>query len=180
MRSIVAADLPATLTPSTVKPTTGNLTLQAGAASTLVLTGSTGSQWWTVSSNGDLSPGNDNAVNLGETSNRMANVYAAKVTTSAIIASGITPITFGSCPINTQVGGNTSGSFTLSGACASGTVILTFATTAPNDWACFATDATTVATTISQNNTASSSTATLKFNGTGASGDLIRFSCTAF
>ena len=29
------------------------------------------------------------------------------------------------------------GSFKLDGSCASGTVILTFATTAPNDWACF-------------------------------------------
>jgi hypothetical protein len=181
MRAVVAADLPATLTPGTVKPNSGNLSLQAASGNSIVLTGAAGSQWWLVGNNGDLTPGNDNAVNLGGSGSRIANVYAAKLTTSALVAAGSAPTGSGTCPINTQVGGNGVGSFKLNGACASGTVILTFATAAPNDWACFATDATTVGTTISQNNTAASTTtATLKFNATGASGDLIRFKCMAF
>jgi hypothetical protein len=165
--------------------------LNINSASGQILGIGAGSNPWVFDTSNYFRPTTDNTLQIGASGQRVATGYftnlgssatpIAKVTTSAIIASGITPITFGSCPITAQVGGSTSGSFTLSGACASGTVILTFATTAPNDWACFATDATTVATTISQNNaTASATTATLKFNATGASGDLIRFNCTAF
>jgi hypothetical protein len=101
------------------------------------------------------------------------------LTVNADVRGGSAPTNSGTCAINTQVGGNTAGSFKASGACAGGTVILTFATPAPNDWVCEAFDATTPADTLKQSNT-SASTTSATFTATMASGDLVRFHCTAF
>jgi hypothetical protein len=75
------------------------------------------------------------------------------------------------------VGGNTAGTFTMNGACIAGTVILTFAYTAPNGWACAATDQTTTGDTVVQTAT---TTTTSTLTGTMANSDVISFRCTAF
>jgi hypothetical protein len=99
--------------------------------------------------------------------------------TPSVTISGSAPTATGTCPIKTQVGGNTAGSFLSNGVCAGGTIILTFATTAPNDWVCQAWDLTTPANTIKQSN-ASASATTATFTATMANNDLARFQCTAF
>jgi hypothetical protein len=99
------------------------------------------------------------------------------VTALGFIANGSVPTPTGSCAINTQLGGNTAGSFKANGACAAGTVILTFATTAPNGWFCTAHDLTTVADAMNQ--TAYSTTA-CTFTGTMVSADLVTFNAVAF
>jgi hypothetical protein len=104
-------------------------------------------------------------------------IFGSAETAPAHIAGGAAPISSGSCAIKMQVGGNTAGSFKANGACAAGTIILTFATKAPNGWACSASDLTTPADTIKQ--TAFSASATT-FTATMAASDLATFSCTAF
>ena len=56
---------------------------------------------------------------------------------------GSAPSGSGTCAINTQSGGNTAGFFQANGACISGTVILTFAKSAPHGYICDAHDETT-------------------------------------
>lgn len=95
----------------------------------------------------------------------------------AIIGNGAVPAGSGSCPINTQAGGNTVGKFSANGLCTAGTVILTFATTATNGWVCDAHDQTTPADIMNQ--TASSPT-TVTLTGTMASADVVAFKCMAY
>lgn len=114
--------------------------------------------------------------NIGSAANIGALGY---VKGSLFVGVGSSPINSGSCAINTQVGGNSIGSFKANGACAGGTIVLTFATTAPNDWSCTATDATTPTATVKQSNTTASAT-TATFTATMAAGDLVRFQCFAF
>lgn len=85
---------------------------------------------------------------------------------------GPAPTPTGSCAVNTQLGGNTAGSYKANGVCAAGTVILTFNQTAPNGWTCKAQDLTTPADIINQ--TAYSQTS-VTFTGTMASADLVTF-----
>ena len=98
----------------------------------------------------------------------------------ALVATGSAPTASGTCAIYAQVGGNTAGSFKFNGACsAAGTVILTFATTAPTGWACSATDMTTPADPLPE--TAYSTTAaTFKATAGASSADQAVFACTAF
>ena len=95
----------------------------------------------------------------------------------SVVYGGSAPTGSGSCSITTQVGGNTSGKFTASGACVAGTVILTFAFTAPNGWACFTNDQTTPTDIISQTAT---TTTTATLSGTMANNDVVQFSCAAY
>jgi hypothetical protein len=136
-----------------------------------------------------------NGINLGGTYSNFAisspnffvdgsgDVHAAVATftgsetAAANIAGGSHPTLSGTCAAGTQVGGNTSGSFKLTAACSAETVIMTFATTAPNGWACKASDLTTPADALNQT---ASTAATATLTGTGASADLISFLCTAF
>jgi hypothetical protein len=98
---------------------------------------------------------------------------------NATVSGGTAPTNSGTCAINTQVGGNTAGSLKANGACASGTIVLTFATTAPNGWACTASDLTTPANLIKPGPTYTTTTAT--FTGvTMAASDLVTFSCVGF
>lgn len=98
---------------------------------------------------------------------------------NATVSGGTAPTNSGTCAINTQVGGNTAGSFKANGACSSGTIVLTFATTAPNGWACTASDLTTPANLIKPGPTYTTTTAT--FTGvTMAASDLVTFSCVGF
>lgn len=87
------------------------------------------------------------------------------------------PTPSGTCSINTQLGRNTVGSFKANGACASGTIILTFMTAAANGWACNAKDLTTPANAMNQT-AYTASTAT--FSGSMTNADLVTFSCFPF
>lgn len=73
--------------------------------------------------------------------------------------------------------GNAAGSFVLGSSCSS-IVNFTFNMTAPHDWFCAATNATT-GTPLGHSNTGASTTmANIQVNG--SNGDLIRFACTPF
>lgn len=92
-------------------------------------------------------------------------------------AGGSAPTATGACAINTQLGGNTAGSFKANGVCSASTVILTFANTAANGWSCDAHDLTTPADLMNQT---AYTTTTATFTGTMANLDLVTFKCTAF
>ncbi len=96
---------------------------------------------------------------------------------NAQILTGSTPTASGSCSVNTQTGGNTAGTFKANGACAAGTVILTFAATAANGWACDAHDQTTTADAMNQT---ASSTTSVTFTGSMVSLDVVAFKCAAY
>jgi hypothetical protein len=93
------------------------------------------------------------------------------------VMAGSPPVATGSCAIATQVGGNAAGSFKSSGGCSGGTIILTFATTNPTGWACWAQDMTTPADTIKQ--TAYTATS-VTFTATMAANDQAVFKCMGF
>jgi hypothetical protein len=95
----------------------------------------------------------------------------------SVVVAGSPPTTTGSTctAIGSQVGGNTAGR--LVATCAAQTLVLTFATTAPNGWACKASDQTTVADSMNQ--TASSAT-TATLTGTTVAGDTISFQCQGY
>jgi hypothetical protein len=95
----------------------------------------------------------------------------------SVIASGSPPTTAGSTctAIGSQVGGNTAGRLTAT--CAAQTLVFTFATTAPNGWACKMSDQTTVADNMNQ--TASSQT-TATFTGTTVAADVLSFMCMGY
>lgn len=100
-----------------------------------------------------------------------------KITSPAYIGNGSVPTPTGTCAVNTQLGGNTIGSFKANGTCTAGTVILTFATTATNGWGCEASDLTTRADAVQQT---AYTTTTATFTGTMVSADLVTFHCMAF
>ena len=93
------------------------------------------------------------------------------------LAAGGTPVNSGSCAINTQLGGQGSGSFKANGACAAGTYILTFVSAAPNGLSCDFQDLTTRTDLI---NETAYTTTTVTATGTAASLDLIVYQCQAF
>ena|SRR5580658_8537809 len=91
--------------------------------------------------------------------------------------SGSPPTATGTCPVQTQVGGNIGGSFVMNGACIAGTVILTFAFTANNGWFCDAHDQTTPTDAI---RIISSTATTATLSGTTAASDAITFLCSPY
>jgi hypothetical protein len=95
----------------------------------------------------------------------------------SLISTGTPPTTTGSTctAIGTQVGGNTAGRLTVT--CTAQTLVLTFATTAPNGWACKASDQTTVADVMNQNG---STTTTATLIGTTAANDIVSFQCMGY
>ena len=95
----------------------------------------------------------------------------------AITANGSAPTASGSCSVNTQTGGNTAGTFKANGACAAGTVILTFATTQPTGWVCDTHDQTTVADLMNQT---ANTTTSVTFSGNMAANDVVAFKCMGF
>ncbi len=106
-------------------------------------------------------------------------LYAGSVIGSPYkVTTGTAPTNTGSCAINTQSGGNTTGLFQFNGACSSGTVILTFGFTAPNGWACSVYDMTTAGATIRQTNfSATAATITVT---SALTADRAIFNCNAF
>jgi hypothetical protein len=93
----------------------------------------------------------------------------------ALVAGGSPPTLTGTCTTATQVGGNTAGTFLAT--CAAQTVIVTFATTAPNGWACNFQDVTTVADTLKQT---AKSTTSCTASGTTVASDVIVFNAVAY
>ena len=92
---------------------------------------------------------------------------------------GTKPTNSGTCAIGTQFGGNVTGSFIGSGACAAvaGGLVLSLSITAPNGWACFVNDLTTPADAIKQT---AYTTTTATFLTTWAASDLVEFHCNQF
>ena len=93
----------------------------------------------------------------------------------SVVAGGSAPTLTGTCTTSTQVGGNTAGSFAAT--CTAQTVIITFATTAPNGWVCNAQDETTSADTMKQT---AHSTTSCTFTGTTVAADVIVFDARAY
>jgi hypothetical protein len=92
------------------------------------------------------------------------------------VATGAAPTASGTCTISGLFGGNTAGGFS-SGTCAGTTIKLSFSTTAPNGWACFASNLTSPARTVTLQ-TYDASSATFVANTT--SGDAIAYGCKGF
>lgn len=101
----------------------------------------------------------------------------AVYTTAELTAFGSAPTLSGTCSTGTQVGGQAAGSFKYSAACASGTVVMTFATAAPNGRTCAVQDMTTPTNILSQ---AAYTTTTATIMGTAVSGDQAVFACQGF
>lgn len=100
---------------------------------------------------------------------------AGAIEAQTFIAGGSPPTLTGTCITGSQVGGNTAGSFTA--ACTAQTVIITFATTAPNGWACNAQDESTSADLLKQT---AHSTTSCTLSGTTGTGNVIVFNAVAF
>jgi hypothetical protein len=94
---------------------------------------------------------------------------------NGIMMAGTPPVLTGTCTTGSQVGGNTAGKFTAT--CTAQTVIMTFAMTATNGWACKSEDNTTPADSLKQTGF---TTTTATFTGTTAASDAVTFSCIAF
>jgi hypothetical protein len=92
-----------------------------------------------------------------------------------VIATGSPPTLSGTCTTASQVGANTAGTFTAT--CVAQTVIITFATTAPNGWTCNAHDLSTPTDALNQ--TATSATS-CTLTGTTVASDLISFNAVGF
>jgi hypothetical protein len=178
MRAIVANDLPATITPSSVA-SSGNLSLSAGGANTLSF-GLGGTTYWNISSGAgaDLRPAADNARNLGSASLRVASAYAMKVLayTSVQVQAAVPTIsTCGTSPPAATAGSsNNGGQFTLgTGATAACTV--TFATAFPTQAYCTVTPASNYTGTYYIS--AQSRTAFTVTLGTGTASVVFNYSC---
>jgi hypothetical protein len=112
------------------------------------------------------------------------------LTTSGYIGAGSKPTlaaSGGTCAVaGTQTGGNTVGTMTLSGACAStNTVTLgasgTTLPTAPNGWTCTFNDQTTAADANNLHTTSSTTTSvTATWTGAGASSDVVSYMCMGY
>lgn len=94
---------------------------------------------------------------------------------AALISAGNTPTITGTCTTGSKVGGNTAGAFAAT--CVAQTVIMGFATTAPNGWSCNFHDLTTPADTISQT---AYSTTSCTGSGTTVAADTVTFDARAF
>ena len=112
----------------------------------------------------------------GDSSGNMVETGNLTVT-GAAIKGGSVPTLTGTCGTNTQIGGNTAGSWKFSAACTAGTVVITFASTAPNGWACRVNNMTTPADTLNQT---AYTTTTATLTGTAANADQVTFLCEAF
>jgi hypothetical protein len=109
------------------------------------------------------------------------NTNVGNLAVTGAIESVGTKFTASGCSNSTTVGGAIAGSFT-SGTTGTCTVTITMggasAVTAPNGWACYASDQTTPANLYDQKSGGSTTTAVL--SGTTVSGDVISFGCMAY
>ncbi len=111
------------------------------------------------------------------TVNAAGDVGGRSYTARTYVVGGAAPSNSGSCAINAQTGGNTAGVFRADGACAGGTVTLSFAVPAPQGWVCDAHDMTTPANAI---NETGSTPSTVTFVAKMANLDQVAFKCVAF
>ena len=100
-------------------------------------------------------------------------------TISGIEAAGTPPVLTGTCATNTQVGGQTAGSFQANGACVSATVIMTFTYPAAHGWACAALDITTPAATVKQGTPIATTSCTMAVASVSAS-DIVTFTASPY
>jgi hypothetical protein len=120
----------------------------------------------------NITPDANQSYALGTSGLAWTGVFAFN-----FVAGGSAPANSGTCAINSQLGGNTAGKFAANGVCAAGSIIFTFASAAPNGWACNANDLTTPADTVKQTGfTAGTAT----FTATMAASDVVTFSGMAF
>jgi hypothetical protein len=102
---------------------------------------------------------------------------------NAIVSGGTRPVNSGSCAINTQVGGMSTGSFRAAGACASnGTIILSMpaAANAPTGWRCGADDMTTPTNSLKETAYTPTSITFTALTGLAASDQIAFGPCTGF
>jgi hypothetical protein len=101
---------------------------------------------------------------------------------NAVVSGGTKPVGSGSCPINTQVGGMSTGSFKANGACAAnGTIVLAMPNgVAPTGWRCGADDMTTPANPLKETAYTPSSVTFTALNGLAASDQVAFGPCTGF
>lgn len=106
-----------------------------------------------------------------------ANVVGNQMVLSGALVSagGAAPVLSGCATISASVGGPTAGRFQTSGT--SCTLVITFATAAPNGWACNAKDITTPADTV---NEVSTTTTSATFAGTTVAADNIVYFCIGY
>lgn len=140
------------------------LTATSGAGFTILQFGGATASFGAIQTNGT------------ETDSELADgSAAAPFGAIAYVARGSIPALTGTCTTASQTGGNTAGTFAAT--CTAGTVIITFATTAPTGWNCNVHDQTTPADALNQ--TASSAT-TCTLTGTTVASDRISFNAAAF
>lgn len=129
----------------------------------------------------NASPTNANWISFWSTKQDVttASAPSSNTYTQALTIVGAPPaLTTGSCSASGAVGGPTAGTF-VSPSCASGTIILSAMPSAPNGYACSATDRTHPA--ILFNETASSvNSATFTLIGTATNLDVVQFSCAGY
>ena len=147
-----------------------NTCLGAGARNSGTV--GTGTENALVGHNAGIAQNISNSVQLGQGTNGANN----SLQFLTLPLAGTVTFTASGCTNSTLVGGATAGSY-HSGTTGTCTVVVTTGLTAPNGWACFASDLTTTADTIKQTAT-SQTTATLA--GTTASGDVINFGCQPY
>ena len=119
------------------------------------------------------------SVSLLSLSDTGAGTWSGAQTAPAFEASGSAPTNSGSCATNGQLGGNTAGAFSFNGPCSSGTVNLAFATSAPNGWACHASNISASTPTVLPQSGFTASSAKF-YVATAGSGNQVVFGCTAF
>jgi len=119
-----------------------------------------------------------NVPSTGETNINFGGTFQGpKMASNVLVSTGALPTPTGTCAIATQTGGTSAGTFTASGACAGGTVVLTFATTVSHGFSCTAHNRTTPANLMNQTAT---TTASVTFTGTMANADVVSFSCIGY
>lgn len=100
-----------------------------------------------------------------------------KIEAPDFVSSGSPPSVSGACAISSQIGGNSAGAFVTASACPSSSFTFTFFVTAPNGYACSATDMTTAANSVRQT---SFTTTTATFAINSSANDNFTFRCSAF
>jgi hypothetical protein len=120
-----------------------------------------------------------NAAGVVEVNSGTLGTINGSIKPANFISGGSVPVDGGgSCTVTTFAGGATAGTFVGPvGACAAGTVAITFAFTAPTGWSCDATDRTTAADTIKQT---ASTTTKATFAATLAASDVVQYKCIAY
>jgi hypothetical protein len=139
---------------------------------------STGVIGWPLGSSLDIGFSR-NATGIVEVNNGTRGTLTAAIKSGNYIAGGSVPVDGGgTCTVTGFAGGATAGTFVGPvGACAAGTVAITFAFTAPTGWSCDATDRTTSADSIKQ--TATTATKAT-FLATLAASDVVQYKCIAY